>query len=307
MIEQQSAGRKREGLSLGQREAAWAYLFLVIPLGFFLFVRVWPAFHAFSLSIQKWHADPAQRQIIGFDNYVKMVGDIRLRRALLNTVKYTLLGVPLQLGLGLLIALGLHSISRWKTFFRALYFVPYITPAVGIAWVWSWILAPNFGFLNWLLTSIGLKAQLFLSSPTQALPSVTAVVIWQHIGYQVVLFLAGLAGISKMYYEAAEIDGASRWQTFRYVTLPLLNNVIVFSVVITTILYLQLFALVVNLKFSDQGGPLDSTLSLALYIYQQAFHRFKMGYAAAVTVLFFIIILLVTLIQMRLISREEEF
>lgn len=294
-------------MNLRTREALWAYAFLLIPFSLFLLIRIYPAFQAFYLSLHEWSADPANRPFVGIEHYVRLTHDGRLGRALLNTGLYTLIGVPAQLALGLAIALLLQSIPRFRTFFRAVYFAPYVVPAVAIGWVFSWMLSANFGIVNYLLDAVGLPPQPFLRSPEQALPTVTAVVIWQHLGFQIVLFLAGLESIPRTYIEAARIDGAGRWQMFRYVILPLLNGVIVFSAVIFTIRYLQLFTLVVNLNFTDQGGPLTSTLSVALYIYQLAFSRFQFGYAAAVTVVLFVIVLLVTLVQMRLISRKVEY
>ena len=177
----------------------------------------------------------------------------------------------------------------------------------------------NFGIFNRILsdwsdfvTGIGLPwlaidPQPFLTSPSQALIAVSVVVIWQQLGFQVVIFLAGLQGIPRQFHEAAAIDGATGWQRFWRITFPLLNPVIVFSLVISTIATLQIFDQVVNINFTDQGGPLGSTLTIALYMYQQAFEKFRIGYAAAVTVLLFAIILVVTLLQLRLTQREVEY
>ncbi|MER3481034.1 MAG: ABC transporter permease [Meiothermus sp.] len=294
-------------LSLARREALWAFAFLLVPLAFFLFIRIWPAFQALWLSLYEWNADPAKRHFVGLEHYQQMLGDKLLRRALVNTLLYTLIGVPAQLVLGLIVALLLNSVERFRDLFRAIYFAPYITPAVAVAWTFSWMLSANFGIVNEILRLLGLPAQPFLQSPQQALLTVTAVIVWQNLGFQVVLFLAGLQNIPREYYEAARIDGADGWALFRHITLPLLNPVIVFSAVIGTIGFLQLFTQVVNLNFTDQGGPLDSTLTLALYIYQQAFSRFELGYAAAITVLLFGIILLITLVQLRLLSRRVEY
>lgn len=294
-------------LSLARREALWAFAFLLIPLVFFLFIRIWLAFQALWLSLYEWNADPAKRTYVGLEHYRQMLDDKLLRKALLNTLCYTLIGVPLQMVLGLAVALLLNVVERWRDFFRAVYFAPYITPAVAVAWVFSWMLSANFGIVNEILRLLGLPAQPFLQSPRQALLTVTAVVVWQNLGFQAVLFLAGLQNIPREYYEAARIDGADSWALFRHITLPLLNPVIVFSAVIGTIGFLQLFTQVVNLNFTDQGGPLSSTLTLALYIYQQAFSRFELGYAAAITVLLFVIILLITLVQLRLLSRRVEY
>lgn len=302
-----SPAPKTRGLSLATREALWAFAFLAIPLAFFLFIRIWPAFQALWLSLFDWNADPSKRAFVGLEHYHKMLQDRLLVKALQNTLLYTLLGVPLQLLLGLGIALLLNAVVRFRDLFRAIYFAPYVTPAAAIAWVFSWMLSPNFGIVNEMLNLLGIPAQPFLTKPTQALATVTLIVIWQNLGFQVVLFLAGLQNIPRDYYEAARIDGASNPQLFRHITLPLLNPVMVFSAVIGTIGFLQLFTQVVNLNFTDQGGPLNSTLTLALYIYQQAFGRFDLGYAAAITVLLFGIILLVTLVQLRLLSRKVEY
>ncbi|AWR85292.1 carbohydrate ABC transporter permease [Meiothermus taiwanensis] len=297
----------RRGVSLAAREALWALAFLAIPLAFFLFIRIWPAFQALWLSLFDWHADPSQRPFVGLEHYHQMLEDRLLLKALQNTLAYTLLGVPTQILLGLGIALLLNAVTRFRDVFRAIYFAPYVTPAAAVAWVFSWMLSPNFGIVNEILGVFGIPPQPFLTSPSQALVTVTMVVVWQNLGFQVVLFLAGLQNIPRDYYEAARIDGASNWQLFRHITLPLLNPVMVFSAVIGTIGFLQLFTQVVNLNFTDQGGPLGSTLTLALYIYQQAFARFDLGYAAAITVLLFVIILAITLVQLRLLSRRVEY
>ncbi|MDQ3460469.1 MAG: sugar ABC transporter permease [Deinococcota bacterium] len=298
-------------LTLAKRQALWAYAFLAVPLAFFLLVRIWPALQSFQLSLSTWHVDPAQRVFVGTDYYERMLSDVRLHRALLNTLLYTLIGVPAQLLLGLVIALLLQTVRRARGLFRAIYFAPYVTPAVAVAWAWSLMLSPNLGIVNEILAMLGLPTQPFLTSPSQALPTVTAVVVWQYLGFQVVLFLVGLEGIPREYYEAARIDGAGPWKLFRHITLPLLNPIIVFSVIIATASpatgFLQLFTQVVNLNFSDPGGPLTSTLTIVLYMYQMAFDRFQFGYAAAITVLLFSIILLITLVQLRVIGRKVEY
>lgn len=314
-----SQERPKRRLTLATREALWAYTFLAVPLLFFLLLRIWPAFQSFYLSLFSWHVDPAKREFLGLEQYREMLSNPRLHRALLNTMLYTLIIVPVQLVLGLFIAMLLNSVRAFQPLLRAIYFSPYVTPAAAVAWVWGWMYSSNFGVINNLLIEwsifwenlglpwLAIGPQPFLSSPRQALLSVAVVVIWQNLGFQIVIFLAGLKGIPRMFYEAAEIDGAGRWALFRNITLPLLNPVIVFLVIISTITSLQLFDQVVNINFTDQGGPLNSTITVALYMYQEAFSRFRIGYAAAVTVLLFAIILIVTLVQLQLTSREIEY
>jgi multiple sugar transport system permease protein len=295
------------GLTLAQRQAVWAYVFLAVPLAFFLIVRIYPAVESLRLSLLDYRSPFTPNPFIGADNFKEMFGDPVLGRALTNTILYALIGVPAQLALGLGVAVLLQSVNRARGLFRAIYFAPYVTPIVASAWVWQWLLNKNFGPVNQLLELVHLPAQPFLSSPDQALVSAASLVIWQQLGFQIVIFLAGLEGVPRMYYEAAELDGATPWQRFRHITLPLLNATVVFSVVIATNGFLQLFAQVVNLNPTDQGGPLNSTLTVAVYIFRKAFLDSRMGYASAITVLLFAIILCVTVVQLVLTRRRVEY
>ena len=297
----------RRGLTLAGRQAVWAYIFLLVPLAFFLVVRLYPALESLRLSLLDYRSPLTPSPFVGLENFREMASDAVLGRALTNTLLYTLIGVPAQLALGLGVAMLLQSVNKARGVFRAIYFAPFVTPIVASAWVWQWLLNKNIGPVNQLLGFLHLPEQPFLASPDQALVSAAALVIWQQLGFQIVIFLAGLEGVPRMYYEAAELDGANPWQKFHFVTLPLLNATVVFSLVIATNGFLQLFAQVVNLTPSDQGGPLNSTLTVALYIYRMAFQSSKMGYAAAITVLLFAIILLFTVFQLRVLRRRVEY
>ncbi|WP_293912990.1 sugar ABC transporter permease [Deinococcus sp.] len=302
-----SIARLRRPGSLRRRQTITAYTFLAVPLVFFLIVRFLPTFTALRLSLFDWNILKEVQPYVGFANYDKLLHDGVFGRALVNTALYTIIGVPAQIVLGLATALLLGKIRKLQGLFRALYFAPYVTPIVASAWVWQWLFSPQFGPVNTLLVWLHLPPQPFLTSPSQALATTAALVVWQNLGFQVVLFLAGLAAIPRTYYEAAEIDGASGSQAFWKITLPLLNPTIVFSVVTGTISYLQLFTQVVNLNFTDQGGPLSSTMTVALYIYQLAFGRFQTGYASAITVVLFVIILAITLLQLRFLTRRVDY
>ena len=311
---------RRRGISLAQREAIWAYVFLLVPLVFFATIRFWPALQAFRLSLFTWHVNPANRDFIALDHYRALFADPSFGLAIRNTLLYTVITVPASIALGLGISIMLQAVVFGRGWFRAIYFAPYITPAVAVAWVWGWMYNVNFGIFNSAILSwwefaerVGLPdwliidPQRFLRDPERALYYVAIVIIWQQLGFQVVIFLAGLQGIPRVYYEAARIDGANPWQLFRHVTVPLLNPVLVFAVVITTINALQLFDQIVNINFTDQGGPLGRTASIALFMYQEAFRSFDMGRAAAVTVVLFVLILTVTLVQLRLTQRRVEY
>jgi multiple sugar transport system permease protein len=215
--------------------------------------------------------------------------------------------VPTGLILALGIALALNRVRRFAGLFRTVYFIPFVTSLVAVSWVWRWLLQPQRGSINEVIGLLGIPPQPFLQSTSQALPSIVAVNVWHDLGFQIVIFLAGLQAVPETYYEAARLDGAGRLALFRYITLPLLNPTLVFLAVTSTISSLQVFTQVQNMSAQGTGGPLNSTLSLVLYVYQKAFGgAYQMGYAAAMTVILFGLILIVTLIQLRLLSRRYE-
>ena len=294
-------------MGLGTRRALWAYTFLLVPLLFFLTIRLAPAFSALYISLHEWNIISPSKPFVGLQNFRLLARDPSFGRAAVNTLRYVLVGIPAQIALGLVLALALQRINRFRGLFRALYFMPFVTPIVAAAWVWQWMYSQNFGPLNGLLAELRLPLQPFLRSPAQSLYAVTAMTVWQFLGFQVVIFLAGLEAIPRVYYEAAAVDGASGWRLFRHMTVPLLNPTLVFSAVYGTIVYLQLFTQVLNMTFGDQGGPLASTLTMVLYVYQLGFQRFKMGEAAAATAVLFAVILVITLLQMRVLSKPVEY
>lgn len=294
-------------LTLRQRRQMWAYIFLILPLLFFITVRFAPTLFAMSVSLFQWNIISPNKPWVALQNYQTLADDPVFWTSLTNTLLYVALSVPAQLILGLLFALLLQAATRWRGFFRALYFVPFVTSTVAISWVWRWIYQPSFGPLNKLLELVGLPDQRYLADPAQALPSIVVVLVWQALGFYVIIFLAGLEGIPMDFYDAARIDGARTWDLFRHITLPLLNPTIVFLMVIGTINGIQVFTQVLNMSNQGLGGPLDSTKSLVLFIYQQAFKSFKMGYASASTVVLFAIILIITVIQLRVTTRRVEY
>lgn len=299
-------------LSLSQRKAIWAYIFLFIPLIFFLFIRIGPTLSSFNISLHDWNPLAEEQPFVGLENYQKLAEELGkpksvTHKAFINTFKYVLVGMPLQLVIALGVALLLNQIIRMQALFRAIYFVPYVTSIVAVAWVWRWLYQPQFGPLNVFLSFLGLPQQPFLKHPSQALYSITAVVIWQGLGFAIIIFLAGLQQIPEMYYEAAKLDGANRWQSFRHITLPLLNASLVYLAVLQTISFLRMFAPVLNMTTQGDGGPLNSTTTVVLRLYREGFSSFNMGYASSLTVALFLIILVVTIIQLRFFSRQVEY
>ena len=221
-----------------------------------------------------------------------------------NTARYVLLGMPIQLVLGLLIALFLNEIKKLQTLFRAVFFLPFVTSTVAISWVFRWLYSVPYGPLNVLITSVGFEPQKFLMNPKTALYAILVVSVWQGMGYCVIIFLAGLKQIPDVYYEAAQIDGANRWQSFRRITIPLLNNSFVYLIVLQTIGFLRMFGPILNMTSNGEGGPLNSTTSVVLRIYREGFSSLDMGYASTLSVILFLIIMTITLIQLRITQRD---
>lgn len=299
-------------LTISQRQAVWAYIFLFVPLIFFLFIRIAPTISAFNISLHEWNPLAVEQKYVGLDNYRELWSELQkpksvTYRAFANTLQYVLIGMPLQLVISLFIALLLNQIKSWSTFFRAIYFLPFVTSTVAISWVWRWLYQPQYGFFNVMLSFFGLPQQPFLKSPDQSLLSIAAVVVWQGLGFAIVIFLAGLKQIPKVYYEAATIDGASRWQSFWRITLPLLNTSIVYLAVLQTISFLRMFDYVINMTSQGDGGPLNSTTTVTLRVYREAFSSFDMGYASTLTVALFAVILVITVLQLRVFSRNVDY
>ncbi|MEA3337741.1 MAG: sugar ABC transporter permease [Chloroflexota bacterium] len=299
-------------LTLRRRRILWAYAFLLIPLVFFLWIRIYPTLSAFNISLREWNILAEEKPWVGLANYAKIfeeLGNSRsvTHKAFVNTFLYVLIGMPAQLIIALGVALMLDRIRRAVGFFRAAYFIPFVTSAVAVAWVWRWLYQPKFGPINVLLKSVGLPDQPFLASPDQALVSIAAVVVWQGLGFAIIIFLAGLQQIPQTLYEAARIDGANGRQEFRYITLPMLNTSIVYLAVLQTISFLRMFAHVINMTRQGSGGPLNSTVTVVLHVYRSGFSSYKMGYASALTVLLFLVILIITVVQLRVLQRRVDY
>jgi multiple sugar transport system permease protein len=292
------------GLSLARKQAVWAWTFLAVPIVFYVVVRFWPALDAFSLSLTRWNL-VGPRQFVGFDNYDRLVHDPVFWQVLGNTFEYLLLGLPISLVLSFVIAFYLDRVRSGHGLLRALYFLPHLTTATAMAWVWRWFYQPApVGIFNGWLSAFGLVQQPFLRSTMQALPAILVPAVWAAIGFQIVIFLAGLKAIPRSYYEAAAIDGAGGAQVLREITLPLLLPSFVFLLVTTSIGLLRIFDQVYNMTAGGDGGPLNSTKPLVLSIYQSAFAHMEMGFASAQTVVLFVVLLALSLLQLRLLRAR---
>ena len=264
-------------LKLQQRTALTAWTFLAVPLLFYAAVRFWPAIDAFRLSLSRWNL-VGPRVFVGLDNYARLFRDPVFLQVLGNTFAYLVLGLPISLLVAFVVAYHLDRLRTGQTILRALYFLPHLTTATAMAFVWRWLYQPPpMGCFNNLLAIVGIPAQPFLRSTSQALPAVLIPAIWAALGFQIVVLLAGLRAIPRVYLEAAAIDGASASQLLRHVTLPLLRPTLVFIIVTSSIGFLRIFDYVYNMTDGAEGGPLNSTKPIVLSIYQTAFARWRWG------------------------------
>jgi multiple sugar transport system permease protein len=297
-------GRAGFGLTLNGRKVVWAWTFLALPIVFYCWIRFYPTLMAFAMSFTNWNLTNTP-SFIGLANYQQLVADPVFWKVFRNTFTYLVFGTPISLVLSFIIAFFLDRVRFMHGFIRALYFLPFLTTAAAMAWVWRWFYQPiPVGFINDLLAHLHLPAQQFLRSPSQALPSILATGIWAGLGFQIIIFMAGLRAIPLTYYEAARIDGLGEWAILRKITLPLLKPTTVFLVVLSSIGFLRIFDQVYNMTTNDPGGPLNSTKPLVLMIYQTAFSSYDMGYAAAQTVVLFLILLAVSLLQLFIMRKR---
>ena len=293
-----SARRWREDLT------GWAFAApFVILFGVFL---AFPILASFLLSFTSFGlrdlANPIGATFVGLKNYIDLLGDAKFWTSLFNTFYFVVVGVPVTLALGLLIANALNrGVTRFRTAFRVGYYLPVITSIVAIAVVWRFLLNPDVGLVNMLLGAVGINGPAWLADPVLAMPSIIAMAVWRNLGFAMVVFLAGLQAIPASLYEAASIDGAGRWQAFRFVTIPMLRPTILFMTVITTIGYLQLFE---EPFVMTKGGPLDKTLSVTMYMYQQGFTFFHQGYASALAYILFIIVATIAFLQFKFLRSD---
>jgi len=278
---------------LRRQEERWAYLFLLPQyLGLLCFV-LGPVVVTLFLSFSEWNLVAPPRWI-GLQNYqVSFQTDV-FWQTWRNTIYYVIATVAGGIVFSLALALALNEKLRGITLYRGIYFLPVVTSAVAVSMVWRWLYNPEFGLFNAVLTTIGLPTLPWLNSLKWAMPSVIIMSIWQTVGYNMVIFLAGLQGIADQFYEAAEIDGATAWQKFRHITLPLLSPTTFFILITATIGAFQAFN---QIYIMTNGGPANATRVILLHIYILAFRLFKIGEASAVSWVLFLILFILTLIN----------
>lgn len=267
------------------------FLFFFIPVVASLFMS-FTDFDIYSLG------DISKVRFVGFKNYIELFKHPLFWKALGNTAYFVFIGGPLSIFVSLMAALLINSkMLKFKSFFRLAYFLPVVTTLVAIAIVWRYVYHPEFGLMNYFLRIFGIKPVDWLGDPRFAMPAIILMAVWKNFGYNMIIFTAGLQNIPGELYEASWIDGANRWKQFIHVTLPLLSPTTLFVSITTMIGYFQLFA---EPYVMTQGGPLNSTLSIVLLMYNEGFKWWKMGYSASIAFTLFFIVLIITLIQLKL-------
>ncbi|MFI3804465.1 carbohydrate ABC transporter permease [Vagococcus fluvialis] len=268
-------------------------IFLLVPVGMVFY-------YAFT---DYYLLTPDVRQFVGLENFKRLMSDPIFRKSILNTVKFVVWIIPVQLGAALGMALLINKQRKGNMFFKVAFFAPVVMSLVVISILWLYLLNPNEGLINALLNKVGISSMPFLTSPKQAMYTIVFVSAWQGAGYQMLLLLGGMQNIPQDVYEAAEIDGFSKFQQFWYITLPLLKPTAIF-VLLTTLI--SAFKLIVQPMVMTQGGPMNSTMTMVYYIYQTGFTDRLVGYSSSIALIFTTLIGLITIGQRKLVKEDED-
>jgi len=275
------------------QKSDWTAYYYILPVFLILFVfHVLPIFYSLIISFFSWDLI-GKPEFVGGENFARLAYDPMFYRSLWNTFYYAMVSVPLSIIFSLIIAMALNNPISAIGLYRTVYFIPVITSINAVAIVWNFIFHPeDFGLLNKLLAVFGIERRLWLQDPFWAMPCIIFMSVWKGLGHNVIIFLAGLQNIPAHLYEAARIDGATRWQQFRHITWPLLSPTTFFIFVMSVIGSFQVFSQVYMM--TPRGGPLKSTLVIVYYLYQQAFEKFEFGYASAMAFVLFVLIFTLT-------------
>lgn len=273
-------------------------VFLLVPILASLVI----SFTSFSIgNIQDW----TSAEFVGLENYTKLFSDDVFVKSLRNTAYFVVVGVPATIVIGLLLAVALNQgIGKLRAVFRVGFYLPVVTSIVAVAVVWRYMLDPDVGILNAALAQVGITGPDWLGDPTTTMPSIIALGVWRNIGNAMVIFLAALQTVDRQLYEAARVDGAKGAQLFRHVTVPMLRPAILFTTVITTIGYLQVFEEPFVMT-GPSGGPDQAGFTTSLFVYQQGFRFFNLGYASAAAYTLFVLIAVLAIIQFKFLRTKS--
>lgn len=288
---------------LKRQEAILGYLFIAPNLISFAVFLLGPIVASLLLSFTDWDLIQAPK-FVGLSNYSRMLNDAQLWVSLGNTLKFAALSIPLGIAISLGLALAMNQRLKGITLYRTAFFIPVVASTVAVAMVWRWILNAEFGILNHVLGLFGIARQSWLSNPALVIPSLVLVAVWKNMGYNMILFLAGLKAIPQHLYEAAAIDGANPFQRFRFITLPLLTPTLFFITVLSVIGSFQVFDIVFIMT---GGGPGDASRVYYYWLWQNAFKFFRMGYASAMAWALFAVLFVMTLIQVRFLGNRVQY
>jgi ABC-type sugar transport system permease subunit len=289
-------------LTWRQRRLIIAFLFVLPALVNFAVFRYIPIAEAFRASLYQYSLLGGYGDFVGMTHYTRMLTDPVFWRSLQASALFVLYKVPLQIVLSLGLAILLTRQTIGTAIVRSAILTPMVTSIIIVSIIWAMMYQSQNGLFQSVLVSMGLRKIAFLSDARYALPAVSFMMIWKDIGFSFIIFVAGLKGIPEMYYEAAIVDGATRWQLFRHITVPLLKPVLMFVIVTQTIFSFQVFVPVYQMTL---GGPLDSTKVLVFYIYQQGFRLQDMGYASAISIVTLVLLLLISWVQMRFLRTDD--
>lgn len=285
------------------RDAPYALLFLLPSLLGLVVFTVGPILASLGLAFTDWNLLSAPK-FVGLENFRTMFGDPIMWTSLKNTFYYALMFVPASMALSLGLALVLNQSFAGIVYFRLAFMIPGVSSLVAIAMVWRWLYNDQFGLINLGLQSVGLSPVGWLTSEVTVLPAIVIINLWTGMGFNAIIYLAGLRNIPAYLYEAARLDGASGWSTFRHITFPLLSPIHFFFLIVGVIGAFQVFDVVYVMT---QGGPGFSSRVYAFHLFNQAFRRFEVGYASAMAWFLFVIVLVLTLIQWRVVGRRVEY
>ncbi len=291
---------KRKIGKMAQREELAFWLFILPWLIGFIVFSAGPIIASMGISLTEYSILQPPT-FIGLENYKQLFVDELFYKAVFNTIYYVGVSVPLGMTLAFLMAIALNQKLSGQTWFRTIFYLPSVVSGIAVALLWGWLLNPDFGLINYLLSLVGIQGPQWLYSTTWAMPSIILMSLWG-VGGSMVVFLAGLQGIPEHLYEAAELDGAGEWGKFWNVTVPMISPVIFFNMIVTIIFAFQIFDQV-YIMTSGKGGPANATLVYVLYLYRQGFEYFKMGYASALALILFVIVLGITVFQFSVARR----
>ncbi len=286
---------------MAKREEKWALLFVAAPAVGFLIFMLWPIIFAFLTSLTTWNGAKGfagmMKRFCGFENYIKLFGDAKFWQTLWTTVIY-LIGIPVGMILGLLLAMGMNRKIPGVRILRTMYYVPVISSLVAVSILWAWVYNYDYGLLNMIIKALtGLHGPNWLGNEILIKISMIIFMVWKGLGTSIILYLAGLQNIPRSYYEAAMVDGANGWQKFRNITIPLLSPVTFYILITSMIGGFQVFVEIQVM--TTNGGIGYSAATIVYYLYEKAFESFQLGYASAIAVVLAIIIFVITLINFK--------